>query len=111
MFEAILKYLKPEKPTVSGQTIDGGTSPNESVKRKAWAVILADGRVGYIDHYKVNGLFGVRPVRFDNGMHYPSTSEHWTPEQRASIPEELALKITEIRGAQPDEIPPTWRGA
>jgi hypothetical protein len=84
------------------------TMPDASCMRRAW-VILADGRVGYIDHYKNDGKFGVRPVEFETGMHYPSTSAHWTDAQRNAVPEEFALSINQFRGAHLSEIPTRWR--
>jgi hypothetical protein len=94
---------KPEPPKSAN-----ASKPDDDAKRKAW-VVMEDGRVGYIHHYKINGLFGVRPVGFESGLHYPNTAAHWTPEQRLTIPEELALSICELRGAREDEIPPMWR--
>ena len=83
------------------------TIPDESCMRKAW-VVMKDGRVGYIDHYKPGGRFGVRPVS-EEGLHFANPSSHWTDEQRRQIPEELALSVNEFRGAALDEIPGRWR--
>jgi len=89
--------------------IANGSEPDKGSKLKAWCIILADGRCGYIHHYKINGLFGVRPVGFESGLHYPNTSSHWSAEEKMKVPEELALSICEIRGAQKSEIPAMWR--
>ena len=75
---------------------------------RAW-VIIPDGRCGYIDHYKSDGHFGVRPVEFETGRHYPNPSTHWSEEERRAYPEELSLSINELRGASKEEIPSTFR--
>jgi hypothetical protein len=111
MFE-LFRRPKDEPVTLEKKPVPPAaecSKPDLSAKQRAWVVILADGRCGYIHHYKINGLFGVRPVGFDSGLHYPNTSEHWTAEQKLTVPEELALSICEIRGAAKQEIPAMWR--
>ena len=104
MFDAIKRlFVAPIERTFSDSTI-----PDKSCMRRAW-VVLKDGRVGYIDHYKADGFFGVRPVNPETGFHYANPSSHWTDEQRKSIPEELALSIADLRGAQRTEIPIMYR--
>lgn len=105
MFEALKTLFNPAVPKPKEAN---ATAPDSSAKRRAW-VVLEDGRVGYIHHYKIDGKFGVRPVGFESGLHYPNTSEHWTHEQRMTIPEELALTIREFRAATDLEIPPMFR--
>lgn len=106
MFEVIRNLFaeKPEKPA----PVANAAKPPEGIKHKAW-VVIEDGRVAYIDHYKINGKFGVRPVGFDSGLYYPNPSEHWTEAQRMEIPEELALSVREFRAATDEEIPPMFR--
>jgi len=108
----MFKLFKKAAPVDSGvpeTPIANGSEPEKGAKLKAWCIILSDGRCGYIHHYKINGLFGVRPVGFDSGLHYPNTSSHWSVEERMKVPEELALSICEIRGAEKHEIPSMWR--
>lgn len=81
--------------------------PGAEVMRRAW-VVLSDERVAYIDHYKADGKFGVRPVDSD-GRHYANTSEHWSEAQRCAVPEEFALSVNQFRGANMMEIPARWR--
>lgn len=83
-------------------------APHRSFRR-VWVKILADDRVGYIDHFKWDGKFGVRPVRFQTGEHYPNPSEHWTEAQRLAHPEELALSLEQFRAATQAEIPAQFR--
>lgn len=105
MFDAIKGlFKKPEFVPAVGEA----STPGPEVKYRAW-VKIPDGRVGYIDHYKADGRFGVRPVDFDTGRHFPNTSQHWTNEQRLKVPEELALKIGDIYAAGDDEIPAQYR--
>lgn len=86
-----------------------GMSPRkDAVKWRAW-VVIPYGRVGYIDHYKSDGRFGVRPVNPETGLHYLNRSEHWSEAQRADFPEELSLSIAEVRAATTDEIPREYR--
>ena len=105
MFNAIKTYFAKE---VERPKIANATSPDASAKRRAW-VVLEDGRVGYIHHYKIDGKFGVRPVGYDSGLHYPNPSEHWTEAQKLEVPEELALTIRDFRAAKDEEVPPMWR--
>jgi hypothetical protein len=102
MFEAI-KRLFTEKPEPLITSV-----PDSSCMRRAW-VILDDGRVGYIHHYKDDGHFGVRPVDLETGRHFANTSKHWSEEQRRQVPEELALSVNGFRGAKRDEIPVMYR--
>jgi hypothetical protein len=83
-------------------------SPKQNVIYRAW-VILDDGRVGYIDHYKSDGRFGVRPVNRETGLHYPNPSRHFTDDQKLEIPEELNLRLQDFRPAIEDELPPMYR--
>ena len=76
---------------------------------KAWVVLLADDRIAYIDHYKSDGRFGVRPVNPRTGEHLPNTAEHWPIEDRLKVPEELSVSMMEFRPAELDEIPPMYR--
>jgi hypothetical protein len=82
--------------------------PSQDVKYKAW-VVLNDGRVGYIDHYKRDGKFGVRPVDKETGLHFPHPSEHWPNQERLDHPEELALSIGDFRAAADEELPSMYR--
>lgn len=84
--------------------------PPQQVKYLAW-VRLPDGRCGYIDHYKTDGKFGVRPVDFVSGLHYPNTSTHWSMEDREKIPEEIVLRVGELRPAEVSEIPAQYRNS
>lgn len=107
MFDIVTKMFK-KSPFVEAE--GQPSSPDKkTVLYKAW-VVMEDGRVGYVDHYKQDGRFGVRPVSFDTGLHYPNPSQHWTNEQRLKIPEELSLYLREFRAATQEEIPPMYRG-
>jgi hypothetical protein len=108
MFRALFK-LKT-RPALSAETVVGEASmPDKTtVRSRAWCVLIADGRVGYIDHYKTDGRFGVRPVDA-RGRHYPNPSRHWTNAQRLATPEELSLSLRELRAADDDDIPPMYR--
>lgn len=106
MFDIMKDFFKP-KPFIPA--IGLATHPDPNVRFKAWCVVLSDGRVGYIDHYKTDGRFGVRPVDLNTGLHYPNPSQHWTNDQRLKIPEELALSLKEIRAAEDNELPPEYR--
>jgi hypothetical protein len=75
-----------------------------SLAYRCW-VVMADGRVGYIDHYKSDGRFGVRPIDPKTGKHLLNPSEHWPMEDRERVPEELSLSLKEFRAAESDEIP------
>ena len=112
MFEWLRSFFRKTMftaPLSKYIVIEGdGSVPDESVIYKAW-VVLQDGRVGYIDHYKQDGRFGVRPVNIMTGRHYLNTSAHWTPDQRLDVPEELALQLHEFRAAQRDDIPVEFR--
>ena len=88
--------------------VGDSTRPDESVLYRAW-VLMKDGRVGYIDHYKSDGKFGVRPVMFETGLHYPNTSKHWTNEKRLANPEELALTLSDFVAAPLHLIPAEYR--
>ena len=105
MFDLVKDLFKP-KPFIPAV---GEPSHPDNVRFKAWCVILIDGRVGYIDHYKTDGRFGVRPVDFMTGRHFPNPSQHWTNDQRLKIPEELALSLREIRAAEDYELPAEYR--
>jgi len=107
MFEAVKKLFK-EEPVAPRSAVPAKTMPPPTAKNKAW-VVLKDGRVGYIDHYKINGLFGVRPVVFESGLYYANPSEHWSEDQKLEVPEEIALSVSEIRAAEIHEIPTMWR--
>ena len=90
--------------------MDDPLMPPRDITRRAWVVISRDGRVGYIDHYKSDGRFGVRPVQMD-GRWYPNPSPHWTEEQRNAMPEELALALREFTAAADSAIPQRYRSA
>lgn len=105
MFEALKTLFNKDVPEPK---VANASAPDQSAKRRAW-VMLQDGRVGYIHHYKINGLFGVRPVGYDSGLHYPNPSEHWSDEDKLKVPEEIALSIRDFRAAEPLEVPPMWR--
>ena len=109
MFDRLKALWDNPKVRLSRGTDPEGSALDASAKRRAWVVIIADGRVGYIDHYKSDGKFGVRPVGFHSGKHYVNPSPHWSVEERANHPEELALSIQELRSASKDEIPAMWR--
>ena len=79
------------------------------MRHRQWVVIHTEGRIGYIDHYKSDGKFGVRPVNFADGRHFPNTSQHWSNADRLKIPEELALTMKEFRAAEDTEIPALYR--
>jgi hypothetical protein len=105
MFESIKGlFKKPEFIPAVGDA----SSPDPSVKYLAW-VVMADKRVGYIDHYKKDGRFGVRPVDFNTGLHFPNPSQHWTNEQRLKVPEELSLRLNEFEAADDAERPAQYR--
>lgn len=106
MFEAIKDlFKKPEFVPAVGEP----STPDKTVMFRAWVVINADGRCGYVDHYKQDGKFGIRPVEFATGRHYPNPSQHWTNEQRLKVPEELALTLKDFRAAEEHEIPVQYR--
>jgi hypothetical protein len=107
MFDIVTKMFKKD-PFVP--VVGEPTAPDKTVLYRAWVIINEDGRVGYIDHYKQDGKFGVRPVNFDTGLHYPNPSQHWTNEQRLKVPEELSLYLREFRAAEAEEIPTMYRG-
>ena len=106
MFDNLAKLFKPDKYI---EAVGKPTSPSASVKYRAWCIVLSDGRVGYIDHYKSDGKFGVRPVDLETGLHFPNPSQHWTNEQRLKNPEELALALKDLRAAQDHERPAMYR--
>lgn len=54
------------------------------------------GGLGVIHHFKVDGRFGVRPVD-SNGNLYANKSEHWTAEQRLTIPHEISLSYDQLK--------------
>jgi len=68
-------------------------------------VILPDGRIGVIDHLKPDGKLGVRPINPITGMFLPNRSEHWSEDERARIPEEIALSPHDIRSARTGRRP------
>ena len=109
MFESVINLFAKKAP-VEPEHIGNGTTPDDVVRcgYRAW-VVLEDGRVGYIDHYKSDGRFGVRPVDKNTGLHYPNISAHWTMEQRLKVPEELALSFGQMRAATDDEMPMMYR--
>ena len=113
MFEAVRDIFKSKTIPIVTEVVTpvvGVTShPGPEVRFKAWCIIVSDGRVGYIDHYKSDGLFGVRPVDLLTGRHYPNPSKHWANEYRLKIPEELALSLGEIRAAKDSELPAEYR--
>lgn len=59
-------------------------------------VLLPDGRKGLIDHTKLDGMLGVRPVD-DEGNYLPNPTKHWSMEDRLSIPEEISISSKEIK--------------
>ena len=85
-----------------------GENPGRIARWRAW-VVLQDGRSAYIDHYKQDGRFGVRPVQMDSEKHYPNPSPHWSEADRIRYPEELSLAVGEFRAATMDEIPRGFR--
>jgi hypothetical protein len=104
------RLSRTSSPAPYIEAIGEGTQPDKDLMRfRAWVVINADGRVAYIDHYKSDGKFGVRPVNFSTGRHFPNRTQHWSNEVRLKIPEELALSIREFRAAEDLEIPALYR--
>ena len=109
MFERFLNWCFEKPPTVEHiAAVGNGTHPDDSVRYRAW-VLMHDGRVGYIDHYKSDGKFGVRPVVFETGLHYPNPTQHWTNEKRLANPEELALTLSDFVAAPVNQIPAEYR--
>ena len=78
-----------------------------NLSSRCW-VVLKDGRSAYIDHYKSDGTFGVRPVT-EKGDHFLNPAEHWPEDKRIEIPEEYALTLRDFRPAEVHEIPPKHR--
>lgn len=76
-------------------------------RHKPW-VWLPDGRLAVIDHLKSDGKMGVRPIT-RAGEYLPNTSEHWTPAQRARIPEEVAVAPADLRPVLDQDIPHKFR--
>ena len=72
---------------------------------KEW-VKLPDGRIGVVDHEKPDGMIAVRPVD-SHGNFYRNTSEHWTHEQRLSIPEEVIVSRDDVFVT--DDIPAIYK--
>jgi hypothetical protein len=108
MFEAIQKFFSKNDPAFVAAVGDPAY-PGTEIKMRAWVVLLSDNRVGFIDHYKADGKFAVRPVNFETGRYYPNTSQHWTNEQRLKVPEELALALHDFRAAESGDIPAMYR--
>jgi hypothetical protein len=75
-------------------------------KHKAW-VWLPDGRKGVIDHLKIDGNLGVRPLA-DDGKYLPNISTHWTDAQRMKIPEEVAVAPGALKPVLEKDIPPAF---
>ena len=73
-------------------------------KRRYEWVMLPDGRPGIVDHAKLDGTLGVRPIKPD-GLFYHNTTEHWSIEDRIRIPEEIAIRREDTRGLDPKDIP------
>ena len=92
------------KPRISERIEPAGDTPRRGAKWLCW-VIVPDGRVGYIDHYKTDGRFGVRPVQRDSGLHYPHPDRSWPEADRIAYPEELAVEFEYLRAAKMDEVP------
>lgn len=105
MFNRLKSLLDKPPPAEVPITIGYPTKPPPTVKQLCWVIILKDDRVGYIHHYKTDGKFGVRPVHFKFGTHFPSPVAHWTEEERLKHPEELALTLRDFRPAEADEVP------
>lgn len=70
-------------------------------------VVMRDGRKGVIHHLKPDGTLAVRPIDAQ-GNFLPNPVPHWTPEQRAAIPEEVAVQVTDVRPPERDEAPEFW---
>jgi hypothetical protein len=113
MFKSLDEWWNgtPKKAEKAVKPLINALEVGELVKtgRRAW-VIIPDGRIAYIDHYKADGNFGVRPIVFETGLHYPNTSAHWSEEQRNSVPEEFALPFSQMVPATEKEIPSMYRG-
>ena len=75
--------------------------------RQAW-VRLPDGRMGIIDHLKVDGKLGVRPVMPDGSL-FPNPAAHWSQKDRKRIPEEIAVDLSVLRPLPHKEIPAQFR--
>jgi hypothetical protein len=101
MFSFAKKDLMERIPPV-------GMDPGRVARYRAW-VVLEDGRVAYIDHYKADGRFGVRPVDPATGQHYQNPSPHWSEVDRKRYPEELGLSLAQFRAATMEEIPQNYQ--
>jgi hypothetical protein len=82
---------------------------SDAVKSPKHWVVLPDGRVGYVEHHKADGNAGIRPVDRDTGEDLPNPAAHWSDAQRRAIPEEVALPMSAVRDATPEELPHVLR--